>query len=109
MPIKIVGENPKGLGHEPKIWLLRLYVVGITPKSQVAIDNLTHICEEDLKGSYTCEVIDLVEQPKLAKEEQILAVPTLLRKLPLPIRRVIGNLSDTEKVLVGLDIIPHKN
>jgi circadian clock protein KaiB len=85
---------------------LRLYVAGQTPKSLTAIANLKSICDEHLAGSYTIEVIDLLVSPQLAAGDQILAVPTLVRRLPPPIKRIIGNLSDVERVLVGLDIRP---
>jgi circadian clock protein KaiB len=88
---------------------LRLYVAGQTPKSLTAIGNLKKICEEHLAGRYTIEVIDLLINPQLAVGDQILALPTLVRRLPPPIKRVIGTLSDTERVLVGLDIIPTKD
>jgi circadian clock protein KaiB len=87
-------------------WNLRLYVAGQTPRSLTAFRNLKEICEEYLKGQYHIEVIDLMENPTLARGDQILAVPTLVRKLPQPIRKIIGDLSDTERVLVGLDIQP---
>ena len=87
-------------------WNLRLYVAGQTPRSLSAFQNLKNICEEYLKGQYHIEVVDLMENPKLARGDQILAVPTLVRKLPQPIRKIIGDLSDTERVLVGLDIQP---
>jgi circadian clock protein KaiB len=90
----------------PGHYNLRLYVAGQTPKSLSAIANLKSICEEHLAGRYTVEVIDLLKSPQLAAGDQILAVPTLVRRLPPPIKRVIGNLSDTERVLVGLDIVP---
>jgi circadian clock protein KaiB len=83
---------------------LRLYVAGQTPKSIAAIANLRRICEEHLAGRYTVEVIDLLVQPQLAAGDQILAVPTLVRRLPSPLKRVIGSLANTERVLVGLDI-----
>ena len=86
--------------------ILKLYVAGQTPKSVTAFANLKKICEEHLKGEYTIEVIDLLENPQLAKGDQILAIPTLVRKLPEPIKKIIGDLSNTERVLVGLDIIP---
>ena len=88
------------------VWNLRLYVAGQTPKSLAAFTNLKRLCEEHLKGRYTIEVIDLVENPQLAKDDQILALPTLVRKLPSPMRKIIGDLSNTEHVLVGLDLIP---
>jgi circadian clock protein KaiB len=83
---------------------LRLYVAGHTPKSITALANLKKICEEHLVGRYTIEVIDLLEHPQLAAGDQILAVPTLVRRLPEPLKRIIGNLSDMERVLVGLDL-----
>ncbi|MGA2223243.1 MAG: circadian clock protein KaiB [Syntrophobacteraceae bacterium] len=92
-----------------KHYELRLYVAGQTPKSMEAFANLKKICEEHLKGRYSIEVIDLIENPKLAKGDQILAIPTLVRKLPEPIRKIIGTLSDTERVLIGLDLRPRKS
>jgi circadian clock protein KaiB len=88
-------------------WLLRLYVAGKTPKSVTAFNNLKLICEEQLKGKYHIAVIDLLKNPRLARDNQILAVPTLVRKLPVPVRKIIGDLSDRERVLVGLDLIEH--
>jgi len=88
---------------------LRLYVAGHTPRSMEAFSNLKQICEEHLKGRYTIEVIDLLVNPTLARGDQILAIPTLVRRLPEPIRKIIGTLSDTERVLVGLDLRPHKS
>ena len=85
---------------------LRLYVAGQTPKSITALANLKKICEEHLVGRYQIEVIDLLEHPQLAAGDQILAVPTLVRRLPEPLKRIIGNLSDMERVLVGLDLRP---
>ena len=87
-----------------KLWQLRLYVAGQTPKSLTAFGNLKKICENHLKDRYRIEVIDLLEQPHLSKGDQILAIPTLVRKLPPPVRKIIGDLSDTERVLVGLDL-----
>lgn len=84
--------------------LLRLYVAGTTSQSTRAILNMQHICEEHLKGRYQLEVIDIYQRPQLAKDEQIIAVPTLVKKLPMPLRRLIGDLSDSERVLVGLDL-----
>lgn len=89
-----------------KEWELRLYVAGANPKSLRAFANLKRICEEQLAGSYHIEVIDLLERPQLAKDDQIIAVPTLVRKLPEPLRKIIGDLSDTSQVLVGLQIVP---
>jgi circadian clock protein KaiB len=88
---------------------LRLYIAGNTTKSMLAIKNLKHYCEEYLKGKYTIEVIDLLENPGLAEGDQILAIPTLVRRVPVPIRKIIGDLSNEDKVLVGLDIkLRHK-
>src|SRR5512139_3565825 len=87
---------------------LRLYVAGQTPKSLAAFANLRRICETHLEGHYSIEVIDLIENPQLARGDQILAIPTLVRKLPEPIKKIIGDLSNTERVLVGLDIRPHE-
>ena len=89
-----------------KIWNLRLYVAGQTPKSLTAFTNLKKICEEHLSGEYSIEVIDLLKNPQLAKGDQIIALPTLVRKLPEPIKKIIGDLANTERVLVGLDIRP---
>jgi circadian clock protein KaiB len=85
-------------------WILRLYIAGQTNKSITAFENLKKICEERLKNKYSIEVIDLMVNPQLAKEHQIFAIPTLVRKLPVPIRKIIGDLSNTDKVLVGLDL-----
>jgi len=87
-------------------WELRLYVAGATPRAIAALENLKKICEEHLAGKYSIEVIDLLKNPKLASGDQILALPTLVRKLPEPVRKIIGDLSDTERVLVGLDLRP---
>jgi len=91
---------------EEKEWELRLYVAGQTAKSVAALANLKKICDEHLEGKYHIEIIDLLKQPQLARGDQIVAVPTLVRKLPEPIRKIIGDLSNTEKVLVGLDLRP---
>ncbi|MCZ7402799.1 MAG: circadian clock KaiB family protein [Candidatus Methanoperedens sp.] len=90
------------------MWELRLYVAGQTPKSMTAFANLKRLCEEHLEGKYRIEVIDLLKNPQLAKGDQIFAIPTLVRKLPQPLKRVIGDLSNTERVLVGLDLRPLK-
>jgi circadian clock protein KaiB len=87
-----------------KFWKLRLYVAGQTPKSLTAFSNLKTICENHLDGRYSIEVIDLVEKPQLSKGDQIVAIPTLVRSLPQPVRKIIGDLSDTERVLIGLDL-----
>jgi len=90
---------------EDNKWVLRLYVAGQSPKALTAFANLKKICEEQLKGKYSIEVIDLLINPKLGNEDQILALPTLVRKLPVPVRKIIGDLSDTERVLVGLNLL----
>lgn len=87
-------------------YLLKLYVTGRTPRSEKAIANLRRICDEELHGQYEMQVIDVLEHPQLAEDEKILATPTLIKRLPPPLRRVIGDLSDTEKVLLGLDVWP---
>ena len=97
---------PSGPSARDKLWQLRLYVAGQTPKSLAAFSNLKQICEEHLKGQYDIEVIDLLQQPQLSKGDQILATPTLVRRLPQPVRKIIGDLSDVERVLVGLDLRP---
>jgi len=93
---------------QEKIWELMLYVAGKTPKSVIALNNLKKYCEAHLKGQYKIEVIDLLVKPQLAGGDQIFAVPTLVRKVPEPIRKIIGDLSNEEKVLVGLNIRPVK-
>lgn len=92
-----------------KTWELKLYVAGKTRKSATALENLQKYCEGHLKGKYVIEVIDLIEKPQLAEGDQIFALPTLVRKVPEPIRKIIGDLSNEEKVLVGLNIVPAKN
>lgn len=89
-------------------WELKLYVAGKTPKSETALRNLKKYCKEHLEGRYQIEVVDLLEKPQLAEGDQIFAVPTLVRKVPVPIRKIIGDLSNEEKVLVGLNIVPVK-
>ena len=106
MKAKSEPKNRKEEITRGDVWELRLYVAGQTPKSIDAFANLKKICEENLKGKYSIEVIDLLKNPHLAKGDQILAIPTLVRKLPQPIKKIIGNLSNTERVLVGLDIRP---
>ena len=92
--------------QDVSFWELRLYVAGQTPKSLTAMANLKKLCEENLAGRYHIEVIDLLLNPQLARADQILAIPTLVRRLPEPIRRIIGDLSSSERVLVGLDVHP---
>ena len=96
-------RSPKGEGASEH-WELRLYVAGTTPKSLEAFANLKRICDEHLPGKYKIEIIDLFKEPERAAGDQILAIPTLVRKLPVPIRRIIGTLKDTERVLVGMDL-----
>ena len=103
---------PDGRGSEPhsnaetEKWELRLYIAGQTPKSVTAFTNLKRLCEEHLAGRYKIEVIDLMQQPQLAAGDQIVAIPTLVRKLPEPLRRIVGDLSNTERTLVGLQLRP---
>ncbi len=85
-------------------YVLRLYVAGLTPRSTQAIENIRKICEEHLSGRYDLEVVDIYQHPMLAEGEQIIAAPTLIKQLPLPLRRFIGNMSDTERILVGMDL-----
>jgi circadian clock protein KaiB len=106
MTIAIPAEASLAQTQDLAHWELRLYVAGHTPKSATAFANLQKICDEHLKGRYHIEVIDLVRQPQLAAGDQILALPTLVRNLPQPLRKIIGDLSNTERVLVGLNIRP---
>ncbi|HQG31469.1 MAG TPA: circadian clock protein KaiB [Deltaproteobacteria bacterium] len=101
-----MNTETKNTKKNDEVWTLRLYVAGQTPKSVAAFANLKRICEEFLAGKYRIEVIDLLKNPQLAKGDQILAIPTLVRKLPEPVKKIIGDLSNTEKVLVGLDLRP---
>jgi circadian clock protein KaiB len=100
------GEASRSAKPADEILELRLYVAGQTPKSLAALANLKRICEEHLKDKYRIEVVDLVKHPQLAQGDQILAIPTLVRRVPQPLRKIIGDLSNTERVLVGLDIRP---
>jgi len=93
---------------DPDNWLLRLYIAGQTPKSLAAISNLHRICEQHLAGKFQIEVIDLLKTPELAEADKIIAIPTLVRKLPEPLRKIIGDLSNTEKTLVGLQLEPKR-
>ena len=99
-PLEVAAE-----GSELERYTLRLYVAGMTPRSAHAIENISTICHEHLEGRYQLQVIDVNQQPELAKGEQIVAAPTLIKKLPLPLRRIIGDMSDEAKVLVGLGIV----
>lgn len=104
------SDKPKVTEVQPEEdkWILRLYVAGQTHKSLKAFENLKKICDERLMNKYKIEVIDLLVNPQLSREHQILAVPTLVRKLPVPVRKIIGDLSNTERVLIGLDLVPNK-
>jgi len=105
-PVQTALEVMEAASREAKSqqYILRLYVAGLTPRSQEAIRTVTAICEEQLEGRCDLEVIDIYQNPVLAKGEQIIAAPTLIKKLPLPLRKIIGNMADKEKVLVGLDL-----
>ena len=106
-PFDFPAESPAQGGFSGK-YILRLYITGMTKRSARAIENLQTFCEKHLAGRYELQVIDVYQQPELARTEQIVAVPTLIKKLPLPLRRLIGDMSDEERVLVGLDILPHE-
>jgi len=101
-----VGDLQQESAAQTESWNMRLYIAGQTPKSLRALANLKQICEEHLAGKYHIEIIDLLENPQLASTDQILAIPTLIRKLPEPVRKIIGDLSNVERVLVGLDLLP---
>jgi len=101
-------DGDTGTAEPGAIWNLRLYVAGQTPRSLAAFANLKRLCETHLKGRYSIEVVDLLTHPQLAEGDQILAIPTLVRKLPPPIKKIIGDLSDVEKTLVGLDLIARR-
>ena len=104
MPKNVTASKPKKSAEQGDVWELRLYVAGQTTRAMTAFENLKKICEEHIKWKYRIEVIDLLKNPQLARGDQILAVPTLVRKLPVPVRKIIGDLSNTERVLVGLDL-----
>ena len=106
MSSEIMIKNGKVDKTADEKWILRLYVAGQSPKALTAFSNLKKICQEQLKGKYSIEVIDLLQDPQLGAEYQILALPTLVRKLPVPVRKIIGDLSNAERVLVGLDLLP---
>jgi circadian clock protein KaiB len=107
---QIIDHNDDHLADDDeRLWDLRLYVAGQTPKSIAAFSNLKRVCEEHLAGKYKLEVIDLLKNPQLAAGDQIIAIPTLVRKLPEPVRKIIGDLSNTDRVLVGLQLRPHQS
>jgi circadian clock protein KaiB len=103
--IPVQSSGPEDIAGK---YILRLYITGMTPRSARAIENLQNFCKKHLAENYELQVIDVYQQPELARTEQIVAVPTLIKKLPLPLRRLIGDMSDEERVLVGLDILPHE-
>jgi circadian clock protein KaiB len=107
----MIESNMDGSISDPgaESWCLRLYVAGQSPRSLRAFENLKELCETHLAGRYQIEIIDLMENPKLARGDQIVAVPTLVRKLPEPVRKIIGDLSDSDRVLVGLDLRPRRH
>ncbi len=105
MVVRTRGDRtPRPPAGEPDFWELRLYVAGQTPNSVRAFANLRKLCDTHLAGKYRLEVVDLIKNPQLARGDQILAIPTLVRKLPVPVRKIIGDLSNTERILVGLDL-----
>ena len=105
---EIVTQSASASAGSGERYILKLYVTGMTSRSAHAIENLQTFCEKHLAGRYELQVIDVYQQPELTRTEQIVAIPTLIKKLPLPLRRLIGDMSDEERVLVGLDILPHK-
>ena len=105
---KAAARKSGGKREKVEIWKLRLYIAGQTPNSVAAIANLRRICETRLQGRYRIEIIDLLEKPQLARGDQIIAIPTLVRKLPAPMKKIIGNLSMAERALIGLDLQPAK-
>ena len=100
------AKKTKAAPFKRPLWELRLYVAGMTPTSIRAFENLKRLCEEHMHGAYKIQVVDLLERPMLARGDQIIAVPTLVRRLPTPVKKIIGDLSNTERVLVGLDLRP---
>jgi circadian clock protein KaiB len=104
--VSVTNGDLLAVADQSEVWYLRLYVAGQSPKSLRAFANLKELCEEHLEGRYEIEVIDLVEHPSLARSDDILAIPTLVRRLPAPLRKIIGDLSNTERVLIGLRLHP---
>jgi circadian clock protein KaiB len=107
-PLPRGDDGAPAQAADPDVYELRLYVAGQTPKSVAAFNNLKRLCEEHLPGRYRVEVVDLLDNPRLAKDDQIVAIPTLVRKLPEPVRKIIGDLSNTERTLVGLQLRPRQ-
>jgi len=105
-PVSKVSRSTSKAKNDLDRWNLRLYVAGQTPRSLSAVANLKRFCEAHLAGRYSIEIVDLVEDPRLARGDQIVAIPTLVRKLPAPMRKIIGDLSNTDRVFVGLDLKP---
>jgi circadian clock protein KaiB len=106
-PEPTTGPGPgDGSGSEPETWHLRLYVAGESPNSLTAFANLKQLCDEHLEHPYEIEIVDLLQNPRLARGDEILAIPTLVRRLPAPMRKIIGDLSNTDQVLVGLQLLP---
>jgi circadian clock protein KaiB len=108
-PLTLEEIADQSSGEDVEKWDLRLYVAGQTPRSIAAFANLKHLCEEHLSGRYNIEVVDLMKHPQLAAGDQIIAIPTLVRKLPQPIRKIVGDLRDRERALVGLQLRPGKS
>jgi circadian clock protein KaiB len=106
---RLLSRERQSKKGSAQVWDLRLYVAGQTPRSVAAFANLKKLCEEHLPGQYRIEVVDLLENPQLAAGDQIVAIPTLVRKLPEPLRRIVGDLRDTERVLVGLQLRPRRS
>ena len=106
LSLQVISEQKSPHQPDANVWNLRLYVAGQTPRSIAAFANLKRLCEEHLSGRYTIEVVDLVKHPQLAAGDQIVAIPTLVRKLPEPLRKIVGDLRDTERALVGLQLRP---
>ena len=106
LSLQDIAEQKSPERSDAQVWNLRLYVAGQTPRSIAAFANLKRLCEEHLSGRYNIEVVDLVKHPQLAAGDQIVAIPTLVRKLPEPLRKIVGDLRDTERALVGLQILP---
>ena len=106
LSLQDIAEQKSPEQSDAQVWNLRLYVAGQTPRSIAAFANLKRLCEEHLSGRYNIEVVDLVKHPQLAAGDQIVAIPTLVRKLPEPLRKIVGDLRDTERALVGLQILP---